>query len=137
MNENQSQENVTDIQANQISTVTPVEETNRQMEPEGFQQMQKSQVEGKKKKKKKGIGRTLFNIITILLFLVIIGEATIGVINMQKIRNEEKPIWCMSTKKTETDLKTVTECHLGLYKIIKTDTEKKSTTSLIPFFLSE
>ena len=128
MNENQNMQDIqkeassTDVNAevNQMNVAEPAT-TNQTIQ----------------KKTKKRIGRTIFNLITILLFLLIIGEAALGIINMQKIRNDEKPVWCLSNTKTETELKTVTECHLGLYKIIKTDTSKKSTTSLVPFFLNE
>ncbi len=139
MNENQNQENITNMETNQNPTVAPIVEPVENSQSISDNQMMESIPVEKKKpiQKKRGIIKTIFNLLTILLFLFIIVEAAIGVINMQKIRNDEKPIWCMSTKKTETELKTVTECHLGLYKIIKVDTEKKSTTSLIPFFLNE
>lgn len=91
----------------------------------------------KKKKKKRRIGRIIFNIITIILFIIIILDVIVGVINMQRIDNNEKPIWYLSTKTTETELKTVTEYHLGLYKIVKTDTAKETKTTLKPFFIGE
>ena len=89
-----------------------------------------------KKKKKKKIGKVIFNTITIILFIVIVLEAAIGIINMQRISNKEEPIWYLSTKTIETELKTETEYHLGLYKIVKTDTSKETKITLKPFFLS-
>ena len=89
-----------------------------------------------KKKKKKKMGKIIFNIITTILFIVIVLEAAIGIINMQRISNKEEPIWYFSTKTTETDLKTEIEYHLGLYKIVKTDTSKETKITLKPFFLS-
>lgn len=91
----------------------------------------------KKKKKKKKIGRIIFNGITTILFIVIVLDAIIGIVNMQRINNKEEPVWYLSTKTTETELKTVTEYHLGLYKIVKTDTAKETKTTLKPFFLGE
>lgn len=88
-------------------------------------------------KKKKKTGRIIFNIITSILFIVIILEAAIGIINMNRISNKEEPIWYLSTKTTETDLKTETEYHLGLYKIVKTDTSKETKITLKPFFLGK
>lgn len=89
------------------------------------------------KKKKRRIGKVIFNIITTILFIVVVLEAAIGIINMQRISNKEEPIWYLNTKTTEYKLKTVTEYHLGLYKIIKTDTSKETKITLKPFFLSE
>ena len=89
------------------------------------------------KKKKRRIGKMIFNIITTIIFIVVVLEAAIGIINMQRISNKEDPIWYLSTKTTEYKLKTVTEYHLGLYKIIKTVTSKETKITLKPFFLSE
>ena len=93
--------------------------------------------EQKPKKKKRKIGRIIFNLISFLLFVVIIFDVAMGIINMQRISNKEEPIWYLDMKITESEKKTVTEYHLGLYKIIKTDTAKETKTSLLPFFLSE
>lgn len=92
---------------------------------------------GNRKKKKRRIGRTIANIITFILFLVIVLEAAIGVINMQRLNRGEEPVWYLNTKKTETELKTVVEYNLGLYKIVKTDTAQKTIISLKPFFIGE
>lgn len=89
----------------------------------------------KPKKKKRKIGKIIFNAFTTILFIVIVLEAAIGIINMQRISNKEEPIWYLSTKTTETELKTETEYHLGLYKIVKTDTSKETKITLKPFFL--
>ncbi len=89
------------------------------------------------KKKKKKVSKIIINVLTIILFIVIVLEAGIGIINMQRISNNEDPIWYLNTKKTETDLKTVTEYHLGLYKIVKTDTSKETKITLKPFFLKD
>lgn len=94
--------------------------------------------EGKKKpKKKRKVGKIILNLITTVIFVAVVLDIVVGVINMQRISNEEEPIWYLSTKTTESDLKTVTEYHLGLYKIIKTDTAKKTETTLKPFFIGE
>lgn len=86
------------------------------------------------KKKKKKIGKIIVDILVGILFLFVIFEAVIGMINMQKINNEEKPVWYISKKVESNNLKTETTYNLGLYKIIKTDTAKKTTTTLKPFF---
>lgn len=89
------------------------------------------------KKKKKKIGRVILNVFTTILFIVIVLEAAVGIINMNRISNKEEPVWYLSTKTTETELKTVTEYNLGLYKIVKTDTSKETKITLKPFFLND
>lgn len=108
--------------------------TPEEVKPEVTEEQE--QVVPKKKKKKKNIGRIILNLITTVLFIVIVLEAAIGIINMNRISNKEEPVWYLSTKTTETELKTVTEYNLGLYKIVKTDTSKETKITLKPFFLN-
>lgn len=115
------------------SDVMIQEETNQSQENNS----QNVNMQKEKKKKKRKTARILVNLITTILFLVVVGDAIVGIINMQRINNKEEPIWYLSTKTTETDLKTVTEYHLGLYKIVKTDTAKETKTTLKPFFLAD
>ena len=91
----------------------------------------------KKMKRKRKIGKIIGNIIMTIIFLFLVFEAAMGIINMQRISDEKEPIWYLSTTTTETDLKTETTYNLGLYKIVKTDTSKKTTTSLRPFFMGD
>ena len=93
-------------------------------------------VESNKKKKKK-IGKIIFNIITSLLFIVIILEIIVGVVNMNRISNDEEPVWYLNKTTNETELKTETVYNLGLYKIVKTDTSKKTKITLKPFFIGD
>ncbi len=89
------------------------------------------------KRKKKKAGKIIANILTFIIFTVIILEGAIGIINMQRISNKEEPIWYLNTKTTETELKTVTEYNLGLYRIVKTDTAKETKITLKPFFIAD
>lgn len=91
----------------------------------------------KKPKKKKKIGKIIGNIILALLIIIIVAEALLGIINMQKINKGEEPVWYFKSKITEHENKTVTEYNLGLYRIVKTDTEKDSKTVLKPFFIQD
>ena len=88
-------------------------------------------------RKKKKTGKIIANILTFIIFTVIILEGAIGIINMQRISNKEEPIWYLNTKTTETELKTVTEYNLGLYRIVKTDTAKETKITLKPFFIAD
>ena len=90
--------------------------------------------EKKAKKKKKKVGRIIVDVLITLLFIVVVFEAVIGMINMQRINEEKEPVWYIN-KNTETNnLKQETTYNLGLYKIVKTDTAKKTTITLKPFF---
>lgn len=93
--------------------------------------------EVKRKQTKKNVGRIVFNISTIILFIIILLEAIVGIINMNRISNDQEPIWYLDKKTTENELKTETEYHLGLYKIVKMDTSKKTTVTLKPFFIGD
>lgn len=94
-------------------------------------------IPNKNKKKKKKVGKFIFNTITFILFIVILADAIIGIVNMQRINNNEDPVWYLTSNVTESELKTVTEYHLGLYKIVKTDTSKETKITLKPFFIGE
>lgn len=86
------------------------------------------------KKKNKKVGKIILNTLTTLLVLVVGADVVVGVVNMQRINDKEEPIWYLHTKKTESELKTVTEYDLGLYRIVITDTAKETKTTLKPFF---
>lgn len=89
------------------------------------------------KKKKKKVGRIIGDVIFTVVFLLILFEAVIGIINMKKINNNEEPVWCISHKKIEDDKKIVNDYNLGLYRIVKTETEKETRTVLKLFFIDE
>ena len=93
--------------------------------------------EPKKKKKKKKLGRIITDVLLFLLFIVIVFEIAIGMVNMQRISEEKEPVWYLSSKTVETELKNEVIYNLGLYKIVKTDTSKKTTVSLKPFFIAD
>lgn len=88
-----------------------------------------------KKKPKKKTSKIIINIISSIIFIVIILEIIVGVVNMNRISNDQEPIWYLNEKTIETDLKTETIYNLGLYKIVKTDTSKKTKITLKPFFI--
>lgn len=88
-----------------------------------------------KEKSKKKLGKIIINIIISVLFIVIILEIIVGVVNMNRISNDQEPIWYLNEKTVETDLKTETIYNLGLYKIVKTDTSKRTKITLQPFFM--
>ena len=117
---------------NQIEEIKEVQKVVQVEEVKDTKEDKKS-----KKKKKKKVFNIILNIITTILAIIIVLEAVIGIVNMQKINNDEKPVWYLNKTVTETDAKTVTEYNLGLYKIVKTDTARETKTTLKPFFLAD
>lgn len=108
-----------------------------ELDKEELEEQKEIRKEIKERKHKRRIGKIIGNIIMTILFLFIVFEAAIGIINMQRISDEKEPIWYLNTETKETELKTETTYNLGLYKIVKTDTAKKTTTSLRPFFMGD
>ena len=112
------------------------------MEEKNIENLEETQVaekvevqeDKKPKKKKKKVGKIIVDILITIVFLIVVFEAVIGMINMQRINEEKEPVWYIN-KNTETNnLKQETTYNLGLYKIVKTDTAKKTTITLKPFF---
>ncbi|MDD6223788.1 MAG: hypothetical protein PUB18_02180 [bacterium] len=93
--------------------------------------------ENQNKKKKKSTIRRVFNVIYYILFTIIVLEAIIGIINMKRLNDGQEPILYINSKKEETTNKVTTSYNLGLYKIIKTDTEKDTRIVLKPFFIKD
>ena len=81
------------------------------------------------------IFRIVSKIISVILLLVIIFEVTMGILNMQRLNNNQDPIWYLDVdSKTEGDKKETTY-NLGLYVIEKVEEKKEIKISLKPFFL--
>ena len=107
------------------------------LEEEELEQQQEIKKEIKERKKKRKIGKIISNIIFTILILVVVFEAGIGIINMQRINDEKDPVWYISSKENNTDKKQEIIYNLGLYKIIRTETSKKITVTLRPFFIGD
>ena len=90
-----------------------------------------------KPKKKRRFGRIIANILVTLLFLLIIVEATVGIINMQRVNEDKEAIWYLSKKDNSNENKKEVIYNLGLYKIVRTDTSKRTKIALKPFFIGD
>ncbi len=90
-----------------------------------------------RKKKKRSVLSIIFNILGIIVILILIAELVIGFLNMQKLSEGEEPVWCLEDKTEEKENKTTRTCNLGLYRIVKTDTDRETKITLQPFFLGE
>lgn len=72
-----------------------------------------------KKKKRQKRRRLITDIIITILFLIIIFEIIVGMINMQKMHNHEKPVWYLDQSTEKYDDKIETIYNLGLYRIVE------------------
>lgn len=86
-------------------------------------------------KKKGGFFKIIFRIIGILVFLFILFETVIGIINMNQLNNDKEPVWYFSKNTTKEKGKTETTYNLGLYVIVNTTQGKEKKIALKPFFL--
>ena len=111
------------------------EEIQKENKKAQLKEERKLEEEIKERRKKRKIGRIIWNTVIIIFFLVIIFEAAIGIINMQRISDDKEPVWYISSKKNDNDKKKETSYNLGLYKIIKTETSKQTKITLKPFFI--
>ena len=103
---------------------------------ESINETEQIKEEIKEKKKKKNTKRIIFNVIMTIFFLIIIVESIVGIINMQRLNDDKKPIWYINKEYEKTELKEETTYNLGLYKIVKTETSKKTKIALKPFFMN-
>ena len=86
-------------------------------------------------KKKGGFFRILFRIIGVLIFLFILFETVLGIINMNQLNNDKEPVWYFSKNTTKANGKGETTYNLGLYVIVNTTQGKEKKIALKPFFL--
>lgn len=98
--------------------------------------MEEVKQESTGRKVTRGIFNIIYKIISGLITIVVIFEVAIGVINMNKISNEEEPLWYLDKKEEVKDNKKETKYNLGLYNIVKTEEEGKMKTILKPFFIN-
>ena len=85
--------------------------------------------------KKRGIGRIISRIIWTALFLFILFETVIGILDMNRLSNNQEPVWYFDSKTEKTNNKTETTYNLGLYVIVKTTEGNEKRLALKPFFL--
>ena len=87
------------------------------------------------RRQKRRVGRVITNIILIALFLFVLFETVMGILDMQRINDDKDPLWYIDSKTETTEKKTETTYNLGLYKIVRTDDSKATKITLKPFFL--
>ena len=91
--------------------------------------------ENESKNKRRKVGSIILRIFLVLLFLFILFETVMGVLDMQRLNDDKEPIWYISTKTEKNKNGEETIYDLGLYVIIKTTEGNETKTILRPFFL--
>lgn len=85
--------------------------------------------------RKRSIARIISRIIWIVLFLFILFEVVIGILDMNRLNDDKEPLWYFDSKTEKTKNKTETTYNLGLYVIVKTKEGNTKKIILKPFFL--
>ncbi len=86
-------------------------------------------------KRKRSVGKIISRIIWGLVFLFILFETVIGILDMNRLNNDKEPVWYFSQKTEKSKNKTETTYNLGLYVIVKTTEGNQKRIVLKPFFL--
>lgn len=84
---------------------------------------------------KRGAGRIILSIIFIAVFLFVLFETVMGVLDMQRLNNDEEPVWYIDSNTEVVEEKTITKYNLGLYTINKVVDSQGTKIVLKPFFL--
>lgn len=79
----------------------------------------------------------LVKIFIFLFFIFAISQIVLGYINLQQIHQEKKPYLLISQKEYQQEESVTKVYYFGIYKVVKTDTESKTTTSLKPWFFDD
>ena len=97
---------------------------------------QENQEDNAKRKSKK-IARIIWSIIMWAVFLFVLFEAVMGILNMKRLNEEKEPLWYLNTKVVEKDGKKQTSYEIGLYDIVKVEDSAGKRIILRPFFINE
>ena len=91
--------------------------------------------ENKTSKKKRSVGRIISRIISAIIFLFLLFEVVMGILNMQRLNEDKEPIWYFDCKTEKVNNKTQTTYNLGLYVIRKTVDGAEKKLELKSFLL--
>ena len=119
-----------------LEEIREEEELKRKVKKEIEEQELKDELDRyEDKRKRRKVGRVITNIILTILFLFILFETVMGILDMQRINDDKEPLWYINSKTEVTEKKETTTYDLGLYKIVRTDDQKATKITLKPFFL--
>ena len=91
--------------------------------------------EYKNTSKKFSISKIIFRIVWTILLLFILFEVVIGFLDMNRLNNNQEPLWYFNSRIEKVNNKTETTYNLGLYVIVKTFDGNSTRVVLKPFFL--
>ncbi len=83
----------------------------------------------------KGLFKLIYNLILWAIGLFLVFEVVMGVLNMQKLNNDEEPLWYFDSKVEQKEEVKVTTYNLGLYVITKEEGPRARKINLKPFFI--
>jgi len=89
----------------------------------------------KKQRRNRSVVRIVLDFIFTIIFLFVLFETVMGVLDMQKINEDQDPIWYIDSKVEEVDNKKITSYNLGLYVIEKVESNTEKKVGLKPFFI--
>ena len=111
-------------------------EKENEIKEQAKMELQKEEMkEIESKEKRRSVGRIISRIFFALLFLFVLFETVMGVLDMQRLNDDKEPIWYINSEKKEENGKKEITYNLGLYVIVKTQEGKETKTTLRPFFL--
>lgn len=91
--------------------------------------------EVKPKKSGKKVLKYTFNTVLALIFLFVLFETVMGLLNMQRLNEDKDPLWYINSSTEAIDDKTITKYDLGLYIIHKEESSSEKKLFLTPFFI--
>lgn len=91
--------------------------------------------EVKSKKSGKKVFKYTFNTVLVLIFLFVLFETVIGLLDMQRLDKNEDPLWYINSSTEVVDDKTITKYNLGLYVIHKEESSSEKKLFLTLFFV--
>lgn len=89
------------------------------------------------KRNARKVVRIIWSICMVLVFLFVVFEIAMGILNMQRMNEEKDPLWYFTTDVKKEDSKKITSYNMGLYDIVKTEDLTGTRVMLRPFFISE
>lgn len=79
----------------------------------------------------------IVKILIFLFFIFVLSQIVLGYINLQQIHQDKEPYLLLSEKEYQQEESVTKVYDFGVYKVVKTDTENKTTTSLKPWFFDD
>ena len=89
------------------------------------------------KKNTRKVIRAIWSITLTLMFLFILFETVMGILNMQRLNDDKEPIWYIKTEAKTKGNEKKTIYDIGLYDIVKVEDNNGKKVLLKPFFIND